>query len=135
MNPKKKTMSTPDADPIPAPTMHEEEPTKYYPPLDFMSTESRTSGPDPTNNLAFHSNVPRNTPNPITTNTSVEPTESFKTVINAIIEAIPLLTAPIFYEPETVLLHMEEIRQELKDASTNYQSAVPHLRNYLQCNE
>ena len=34
------------------------------------------------------------------------------------------------YEPEKVLLQMEELRQELKDSSSNYQASVPHPIKY-----
>ena len=110
MNSKNKTMYMPDAAPIPAPTLGGLDPTKCSPPLDFISTVSRPSGPDPTSTLAIPSDVPRNNQTPVTTNTLVDPTEAFKTVINDIIELITLLAAPMFYEPETVLLQMEELR-------------------------
>ena len=70
--------------------------------------------------------VPRNTPITDVTNTPVEATEAFKTIVSNITEALPFLIAPISYEPETVLLHLEYLKQELIDAATTYKSYVSH---------
>ena len=37
----------------------------------------------------------------------------FKTIIYDITEAFFLLISPIYYEPKTVLLHLEDTKQEL----------------------
>ena len=65
------------------------------------------------------------------TNTPVDTTDEFKIVVNNIIEIINYLTAPICYEPETVLLQAEELRQELKGADLTYQAVVTHTSKYL----
>ena len=54
------------------------------------------------------------TPTPVTANTfpkALDPTDKFKTFFNKIIESIPLFTAPMSYEPKTVILKLEELRQ------------------------
>ena len=101
--------------------------TKIYPTLDVRSTLSDPLVPDPTTTLDLSSAVPSNTPTPAVTNTLFETTEFFKTVVNYSIEDIPFLFANMYYEPETVPPHLEEIIQELNDAAANYQSGVPHL--------
>ena len=78
MTSKKKTTSTPDAAPVSAPTADRMDPTKSYPPLDVRSTVLDPFGTHQTTNLALSSAVPNNTPNSITTNNSVDPTEAFK---------------------------------------------------------
>ena len=120
-----------DAAPVPAPTTVGADPTNHSPPSEIRSTVLYPSGPDPTTTLALFSAVPRNTPTPVATNTSVDPTESLKTFFNEIIEAIFFLTSTMSYEPKTVLLRLEEIRQEIKDSATNYQAAMPHPIKYL----
>ena len=61
--------------------------------------------------------VPSNTPIPDATNTPVDPTEAFKNTVSDVTEALPFIISPIPYEPETVLLHLEDLKQELIDAA------------------
>ena len=84
------------------------------------------SGPYPTTTLDLTSVVHINTTTPVVTNTLVDPPEAFKSVVNKIIESIPFLADPVPYKPETVLLHMEELRQEINYAAVNFQASVPH---------
>ena len=104
MNSKKNTTSNNDANLVPAPTAGESAPTKHYNTLDVRSTTSNPSYQYPMTILVA---VPRNTPITDVTNTPVEATEVFKTIVSNITEALPFLTTPISYEPETVLLHLE----------------------------
>ena len=105
-----KTVFTPQSSPIPVPTAYGKAPPKYSPPSDVRSIVLDPSGVDPITTLTLTSTVPGNTPTPMPTNTSIYPTEYFKTAVNDIIEAITFLTAPISYEPETVILHIVELR-------------------------
>ena len=98
MTSKKNTKSKPDTSPVPAPTVFGVDPTKWSPPLGISSTVLYPLVPYPTTTLYIPYGVPSNTPSPVTTNTSLEPTEEFKIVINNIIEAIPFLTYPMSYE-------------------------------------
>ena len=72
-----------------------------------------------------------NTRIPEYTNTPVEPAEAFKTIVSDITEALPFLIAPISYEPKTVLLHLEYLKQELIDASATYKSSLTHPNKAL----
>ena len=128
MNSNKKTIYTPNATLVPVPTAGKEDLTKWSPPLDVKSTVSNPSDQDPKIILV---SVPRNTPIPDPTNTPVEPTEVFKTIVYNITEALLFLIAPISYEPETVLLHLEDLKQELSDATATYKSAAPHPKKLL----
>ena len=57
--------------------------------------------------------VPSNALIPDATNTPIDPTEAFKTIIFEIIEYLPFLIAPISYETKTLLLQLEDLKQEL----------------------
>ena len=105
--------------------------TKRSPPSDVRSTVLNTYSPGPTYIIDLTSAIPSNTHTPVANNTLIEPTEELKTVVNDIIEIISLLTAPMSYETDTVLLHMSKLSQELKVASSNYQAAMLHRRKYL----
>ena len=105
-----KTAFTPQSSTVPAPTADGKAAPKCSPPLDVRSIFLDPSGIDPITILVLTSTVPGNTPTPMPTNTSIYPTEYFKTAVNDIIEAVTFLTAPISYEPETVLLHLVELR-------------------------
>ena len=131
MTSKKKTTSMPDTAPVPAPNTGGEALTKRSPPLDTRSTVSDLSITDKTTTLALFYYDYRNNPTPDATNTSVDPTEKFKTSVNDIIEVIPFLIANMPYEPETMLLQTEELRQEINNAAANHQGAMHHLRKYL----
>ena len=85
----------PNTAPVLAPTAGRTDPTKRYPPPDVRSTILDPSSPDPMETIALPSAIPRNTH--VATNTTVEPTEELKNVVNNIIEAITLLTSPISY--------------------------------------
>ena len=76
MNSNKKDVSTPDSDPSHAPTVGGESPTKLppYSYLDAISTESDQAGPDLTNTTNIPSDVPSNTPTPVSANTAPYPT-------------------------------------------------------------
>ena len=50
-----------------------------------------------------------------------------------VIEPITFLISHMSYKPKTVVLLIEELRQDIKDADANYQSVLPHMRNYLLC--
>ena len=65
--------------------------------------------------IALPYTVPINTPSHITTNTSFDPTETFKTVVNNIIESIPLLTAPMSYELKNSVPQSGGTHAETKD--------------------
>ena len=82
-------------------------------------------------NIALSYAVHRKTSKPLAANTSVDPTEAFKTVVKDIIEGNPFLVSPICYESETLLLHMDELKQERNYAADNYKAAVTHLSKYL----
>ena len=74
------------------------------------------------------------TPTPVDTTTdltTLDPTAEFKTSFIKIIEAITLLTDTMSYEPKTVLLQLEGLRQELKDTASKYQSAIPNPSKFL----
>ena len=66
-----------------------------------------------------------------TSTTPLGPIEELKTPFNEIIEAIPLITYPMYYETKIVLLQIEELRQELKDAASNYKAATHNMRKLL----
>ena len=131
MTSKNNTTSTTDATLLTAPTAGRAALTKLSPTLDVKSNFLNPLGPYPTAIIVLASEVPRNTPIPVATNNSVDPTEALKTVIKNTIEAIPFLIAPISYEPETVLLQLEYLKQELNYDSANYKSAVPHPKKHL----
>ena len=130
MNPKKNTTSTTESPPVSEPKAGGEAPTKQPYPLYVRSNVSNPSGKDPPITLSIYDSVPIRTPTPITTNTFVDPNEKLKTVTNGIIEAIPSLISPIYYEPETVLLQLEELKQELIYAAANYKVTLPHPKKY-----
>ena len=105
-----KTLYTPDAYPVPDP-MAGGGTTKCSPLFNVRSNVSDPLGPYPTITLSLCFVVPINTPTPVITNAFIYPAESFRTVLNYIIEAIPFLVLHIYCEPETVLLQLEELRQ------------------------
>ena len=75
--------------------------------------------------------TPSNTPIPDATIPPVDPTEEFKTIVSEITDALPYLISPISHEPETVLLLMEFLKQELIDSAATYKAAVPLPNKYL----
>ena len=95
---------TPHAAPPPAPTTGGTTSPKLSPPSDVCST------------APYHVYV----------NTPIEPTEAFKNTVKDIIEAISYITASMSYEPETVLLQLAELWQELKFASSAYKFSMPY---------
>ena len=133
MTSNKNTMSMPETAPVPAPTTGGEALTKRSPPLDIRSTVLNPSSTDTTTTLALFYYEPRKNPTPDATNNLVDPTESFKTSVNDIIEAIIFLIATMPYETETMLIHTEELRQEINNAAAKYQVSMPHLKTHLLC--
>ena len=131
MTSKKKTTSTSNTDVVPAPTTSKVAPTKQSTPLDVRSTVSICLAPDPTTNLALTSVLPRNTPIPDATNTSVYPTGAFQNTVSNITETLSVLIEPIYFEPGTVLLHLKDLKQELIDDSVKYKAAVPHTKKQI----
>ena len=105
MTPKKKTASTPDAALVPEPNAGGADLPKSSPPLDIRSTVLNPQDTDPTTIIALTSPIPD------ATNTSFDHTEAFKTSLNNIIEYSPFLITPIYYEPKTLLLQLEDIKQ------------------------
>ena len=124
MKSKNNTTSTPDSTLVPVPTAVGAAPNNRSTPLDARFTVSNPLGPDPTTILYLTFSASSNTPIPVSANTSVETTETFKSVVIYIIESTPLLISPMFYENETVLVHKEDIKKELNDAAANYQADV-----------
>ena len=125
---KKKTTSTPDADLVPADTAGEADLNKCSPPLDIRFNVLNPSSQDLMTILV---DVPRNTPIPDATNTPVEPTEVFKTIVSDITEALTFLIETISHEPETGLLQMEEIKQDPIDDTTTYKEDIPNPNKKL----
>ena len=68
--------------------------------------------------------VPKNNPIPDATNTPVETTESFNTIVSIVPETLLFPIAPISYEPKTVL-------QDIIDYGTTYKAAMPHPKKFL----
>ena len=128
---KKNNPSMPDATLVPASTAGKADPTKRSPTLDARFTVLIPLAPDSMTIHFLTSDFPSKTPIPVPTNTSVDPTETFKTIVSNINQSLPFLVAPISYEPETLLLHMEDLNQELIDASYNYKTAVPPPKKNL----
>ena len=91
---------------VPTPNTGEAVLTKKYHPLDIRSTISNPSSQYQTTIL---SSVPRNTPIPDATNTPVDPTESFKTIIYDITKVLTFLIAHISYEPQIILFQLGDI--------------------------
>ena len=131
MTSKKKPALKIHSNPVPVPTTGGTIPPKLSPSLDVRSTLSYPSGIYLMTTLDPLYTVPRNTPTPVPINPPIEPTDALKTVANNIIKAIPLLTAPISHELETVLLQLSETRKELKVMTSTYQATMPHTRKYL----
>ena len=46
-------------------------------------------------------------------------------------ESLPFIIAPMSYEPETVLLQLEDFKQDIIDAAATYKSAVPNPNKSL----
>ena len=74
--------------------------------------------------------VPRRTPIPDTINTLDDTTEAFKTIVSRITKDLPFIIAPISYELKTMLLHLEDLNQELINAAAAYKASVPHPKKY-----
>ena len=123
---KKKTPSTSNNALVPKPYTGEVAPTKCSPPLNVRYTVSNPHSKDPTIILVA---VPIKNPIPDTTNTPVDPTEALKTIVSNTTVALPFLIAPISYEPETVILQMENLNQDLIDAAATYKASVPNPKN------
>ena len=126
MTSKNKTTSTPDTELIPAPTAGEADMNNISPPLDVRSTVSNPLAPEPTTILAITYDVTINSPIPSATNTSVNPTESFKTIVSDITESLTFRISPITYQSKIFILHLEDINQEFINSAANFKSAVPH---------
>ena len=126
MKSKDNTTSKTDETLDPAPDTGGVDPTYFSPPLDVRSTVSNHLDSHPTNIIALTSAFSRNNPIPEANNNPVDPTEVFKTIVYDIIEAIPFLISSIPYEPKTVLLQLEDIKQEPNNSDTKYKSVVPH---------
>ena len=124
-------MSTTDNALVPEPTTDESDLTNCSPTLDVRSTVSNFFSTDLKTILALNSSAPRNTPTPETTKISVEPTESFRTILRDITKVLPFLISTIYYKPETLILHMEDLNQELINTAKKYKAAVTHLKNLL----
>ena len=56
---------------------------------------------------------PGNTTIPDANSTSVDPTEVFKTIFYNIPESLPFLIVPIYYEPQAMLIHLEDLSRSL----------------------
>ena len=52
-------------------------------------------------------------------------------IVPAPTESLLFLIASISYEPKTVLLHLEDLKQELLDAAATYKAAVSHPKKAL----
>ena len=79
---------------------------------------------------------PINNTTPVVANTSPTPlvtSTEFITAVNKIIKSIHNLTAGLSYETNKVLLQLEEPNQELKNAYSTYQAAVPNPSKLLLC--
>ena len=121
MTPKKNTTSNPDATLVPALTAGKEAPTKRSTPLDVSSTVLYPLAQYTTTILVA---VPSNNPTPDVNNTPVDPTEALKTTVSDINEDLPLLIALIPYEPKTVILQLEDLRQYIINAAATYKATV-----------
>ena len=76
--------------------------------MDVRSTIQNALAQDPTTIL---SDVSSKTPISDATNTPVEPTGEFKTIVSDRTEALFFLISPIYYEPQNVLLILEDLKQ------------------------
>ena len=101
MTSNNKTTSTPRKALVPAPNLEKVSQTKHSNPLDVRPTVLKHSDQDPTTILGA---VPSNTPILDATNTAVEPTEDFNTIVSNTIESLPFISDTISYEPKTLLL-------------------------------
>ena len=113
----------PNTDPVTSPNAVDTAPTKYSPPLDVRSIALNPLSQDP-KTILVHFHI--NTPTPDTTNTPVEPTEVFKSIFSDINYSFPHFVNTISYEPQTMILQLEVLKQELIDAAANYKTAVSH---------
>ena len=125
---KNKNTYTPDAALVPVPTVDVADTNKCSLPLDIRSTVSNPSYQYPMTLIVA---VPRNKLIPDATNTPVEPTEVFKTIVSNITESLTFLVEIISYEPKTVLLQLEDLKKKLIDAAANYKAVVPHPNKAL----
>ena len=128
MKSKKNMISTPDAGVVPVPTVNKTASSKWSPTLDVRSNVLNLFSQYPTTIL---DTVPSNKILPDSTNYPVDPTKGFKTIVSYIIESLPLLISPIYYEPKTVLLQRGDIKQELINASAAYKTSVPYPNKTL----
>ena len=119
MTSNKNTKSTPDAYLVSETTTARAALTKHSPPLDSSSTFLNPLAQDP---ITVLFSFPSNTPIPDATITLVDPTEEFKKIVSDITEALLFLVAPFSYEPETVILQMEYLNQELTNATATYKA-------------
>ena len=87
MTSKNKTTSIPDASLVIAPTTVKAYPTNCFPPLDFRFTVSKHSDQNP---MIIIFSVPSNTPIPDATNTPVDPTEAFITIVCFLLHLSPM---------------------------------------------
>ena len=128
MTSNNKTMSKLDATPVLSTNTDKAYPTKPSLTLDVRSTVSNHLDQYPTT-ILFSVTIDNTIPD--STNIPVQPTEAFKNIISYITEALPFLIAPISYEPETVLLHLEYINQDIIVTTATYKSSVPYTRKSL----
>ena len=96
--------------------------------MDIRSTIYNPLAQDPT---TIFPDFPSNTSIPEVNNTSFDPTKAFKNIVSDIIEALPFLISHFSYEPKTIVLQLESLKQELNNASATYKSAMPHPNKNL----
>ena len=125
MNPNNKTKSTLDYALVLETSACKTARTKCSPPLDVRSTVSKPSA-QYTTIIIFAATS--NSPIPGATTTPVDTTDALKKIISGFTEELPFLIATISYEPETVLLQLEDLNQELINAADIYKAAMPHQK-------
>ena len=127
MTSNKNSVSTPDNTPDPTVGKTDQNNFTLSSFLDIRSTYLDQTGTDPTAPTNLTSDVPSKTPTPVDNNTESTPLDSmeeFKTDINEIIETVYFLTATISYENKTVLLQLDELGKDIKDAASKYQYII-----------
>ena len=72
-----------------------------------------------------------NTLIPDSVHTPFYPPEAFKPIVSDITEALLFLISPISYEPKTVLLNLEYLKQKTVDAAATYKSSAPRPNKSL----
>ena len=123
-----KTTPMPESALVCAPTTGEAAPTKRSPSLDFGSIVSNPKAQYPMTIIVA---ITINTPIPDATNTPVDTTEAFKTIVSDITDTLPYLIAPFSYEPKTVLIQLEDLKKELIDTAATYKAALTHPKKSL----